>query len=34
MTCPQNAFVTGTGVMTLAPADSVTHRWGIQALHG
>ncbi|HUZ27152.1 MAG TPA: aldose 1-epimerase family protein [Streptosporangiaceae bacterium] len=33
MTCPPNAFVTGTDVLTLAPGDSVTHSWGIQARH-
>jgi len=31
MTCPPNAFVTGDGRLTLAPGDSVTHHWGIQA---
>ena len=31
MTCPPNAFVTGTDVLTLAPGESVTHRWGLQA---
>ncbi len=29
MTCPPNAFVTGEDRITLAPADSVTHTWGI-----
>jgi aldose 1-epimerase len=33
MTCPPNAFVTGTDLLTLAPGESVTHRWGIQADH-
>jgi len=33
MTCPPNAFVTGEGRLTLAPADSVTHTWGIEVLH-
>lgn len=32
MTCPPNAFVTGQDLLALAPAESVTHRWGIQAL--
>ncbi len=30
MTCPPNAFVTGTGLLTLAPGDAVSHRWGLQ----
>ena len=30
MTCPANAFVSGHGLLTLAPADSVTHTWGIR----
>jgi aldose 1-epimerase len=29
MTCPPNAFVTGEDLITLAPADTVTHAWGI-----
>jgi len=32
MTCPANAFVTGDGLLTLAPADSVTHTWGLRVL--
>lgn len=32
MTCPANAFATGEGLLTLAPADSVTHAWGIVVL--
>jgi aldose 1-epimerase len=32
MTCPPNAFASGDGVLTLAPADSVTHTWGIEVL--
>jgi aldose 1-epimerase len=32
MTCPPNAFVTGDDLLTLAPADSVTHTWGISVL--
>ena len=31
MTCPPNAFVTGTDLLTLEPGDTVTHRWGMQA---
>jgi aldose 1-epimerase len=31
MTCPPNAFATGTDLLTLAPGESVTHRWGLQA---
>jgi len=31
MTCPPNAFVTGTDLLTLEPGETVTHRWGIQA---
>jgi len=31
MTCPPNAFVTGTDLLTLEPGQTVTHRWGIQA---
>jgi aldose 1-epimerase len=30
MTCPPNAFVTGTDLLMLDPGDSVTHTWGIQ----
>jgi len=29
MTCPPNAFASGEDRITLAPADSVTHTWGI-----
>jgi aldose 1-epimerase len=32
MTCPPNAFVTGTGLLTLEPGASVTHSWGIEVL--
>jgi aldose 1-epimerase len=32
MTCPPNAFASGAGLLTLAPGESVTHSWGIQAL--
>lgn len=31
MTCPPNAFVTGTDLTTIEPGDSVTHHWGVQA---
>jgi len=30
MTCPPNAFVTGTDLIMLDSGDSVTHTWGIQ----
>jgi aldose 1-epimerase len=33
MTCPPNAFVTGTDLLTLAPGDTVTHSWGIGVRH-
>ena len=32
MTCPPNAFVTGTDLLTLEPGQTVSHRWGIQAI--
>lgn len=32
MTCPANAFVTGTGLLTLEPGDTVVHSWGIRVL--
>jgi aldose 1-epimerase len=32
MTCPPNAFVSGTDRIRLAPGESVTHRWGIVSL--
>jgi len=31
MTCPPNAFVSGTDLLTVAPGSGVTHSWGIQA---
>ena len=34
MTCPANAFVTGTGLLVLQPGDSVTHSWGLQVSPG
>jgi aldose 1-epimerase len=30
MTCPPNAFVSGTDVLLLKPGDQVTHHWGIE----
>jgi len=32
MTCPPNSFGTGDDLLTLAPADTVTHTWGIAVL--
>jgi aldose 1-epimerase len=32
MTCPPNAFATGVDLLTLAPGQTATHTWGIQAL--
>lgn len=32
MTCPANAFVSGDGLLMLAPGDSVAHTWGIAVL--
>jgi aldose 1-epimerase len=32
MTCPPNAFASGTDLVTLDSGDSVTHTWGITAL--
>jgi len=29
MTCPPNAFVTGTDLLILQPGDSITYAWGI-----
>jgi aldose 1-epimerase len=31
MTCPPNAFASGTDVLTLQPGDSVMHQWGIRS---
>jgi aldose 1-epimerase len=31
MTCPPNAFASGENLVTLAPGESVTSRWGLQA---
>ncbi len=31
MTCPPNAFATGTGLIALQPGASVTHDWGLRA---
>jgi aldose 1-epimerase len=33
MTCPPNAFVTGTDLLTLEPGETVAHSWGIQVRH-
>jgi aldose 1-epimerase len=30
MTCPPNAFVSGTDLIMLEPGDAVTHSWGIR----
>ncbi len=30
MTCPPNAFVSGTDLLVLQPGDSITHTWGIR----
>jgi aldose 1-epimerase len=34
MTCPPNAFVSGTDLLLLEPGDSVTHTWGIEVTAG
>ena len=34
MTCPPNAFVTRTDLLTLEPGETVTHTWGIRAVGG
>lgn len=31
MTCPPNAFASGTDLLILQPGDSITHTWGITA---
>jgi aldose 1-epimerase len=31
MTCPPNAFVTGTDLITIAPGETVRHQWGVHA---
>jgi len=31
MTCPPNAFVTGTDLITIQPGESTTRHWGIEA---
>jgi aldose 1-epimerase len=33
MTCPPNAFVSGTDLLILQPGDSITHAWGITVEH-
>jgi aldose 1-epimerase len=32
MSCPPNAFVSGTDLVTLDPGQSITHTWGITSL--
>ncbi len=32
MTCPPNAFVSGTDLVTIEPGASVTHSWGLRAI--
>jgi aldose 1-epimerase len=32
MTCPPNAFASGTDLLTLEPGETVTHQWGIRAV--
>lgn len=32
MTCPPNAFATGTDLLVIEPGQSVRHAWGIEAL--
>jgi aldose 1-epimerase len=32
MTCPPNAFVTGTDLLVIDPGESVRHAWGVTAL--
>jgi aldose 1-epimerase len=32
MTCPPNAFASGTDRIRLAPGESVSHRWGLRSL--
>jgi aldose 1-epimerase len=34
MTCPPNAFVTGTDLLMLEPGQTVRHSWGVRALTG
>jgi len=31
MTCPPNAFVTGTDLLTVGPGSGIAHSWGIRA---
>jgi aldose 1-epimerase len=33
MTCPPNAFASGTDLLTLEPGDGVVHSWGLQVTH-
>jgi aldose 1-epimerase len=30
MTCPPNAFVTGTDLLMLEPGETVRHAWGVE----
>ncbi len=32
MTCPPNAFASGTDLLTLEPGETVTHQWGIRVI--
>jgi aldose 1-epimerase len=32
MTCPPNAFVTGSDLLVLEPGDTAQHAWGVQAI--
>jgi aldose 1-epimerase len=34
MSCPPNAFVTGTDLLILEPGQTVRHSWGVQVLSG
>ena len=31
MTCPPNAFATGTDLLTIGPGEAAAHQWGIEA---
>jgi aldose 1-epimerase len=33
MTCPPNAFASGTDLLILQPGDSVMHSWGLRVTH-
>ena len=32
MTCPPNAFASGTDLLTLEPGETVTHQWGVRVI--